>query len=182
MSDDKYVTREEFERKYNWLKRGLHLAFWAGMIALFCYCILAINSRADSTVPRKIQTFKVSGLSGGKVDSISWWVREDESNFYMDLPPLYFFKLDGKWIQIAIVVDSLPPMHKDTIPVVPARGLDSMTSGPAPRIKSSNGSAPGLYTKPHPQFGLDSAFDIHEKIWWYFDWKNGKRTNLRRAK
>lgn len=72
-----------------------------------------------------------------------------------------------------IYVDDPRCHHKDTIPLVRARGLDS------------------VYTLPHDSivWSLGPKYDergnpnrVTLKIpgaWWYFDWDKGKRTNLR---
>lgn len=121
-------------------------------------------------------------------------------------------KIDGRWFPLKWLVDSLPPMYtddprcmgdsitpykplphdpvkrmlryKDTIPVVRARGLDScFVLGHDTVICHILLVPPRQYDPDKRPGGRFSCDTIHIfPHWEWYDWLNGKRTNIRRVK
>lgn len=94
----------------------------------------------------------------------------------------------GRYRTICRVDTTLGQMHEITCPegrpgcAVLHFGRDTLTDTiytDDPRCRRMDTIYPHTNLRAR---GLDSTFNLQEKVWYYYDWLNGKRVNMRRSK
>lgn len=186
------MSSPEDEKRFpNWPVLILCWVVIIGCAVMFLW-LCTQSARADTTkvgqAIEKPRTWGITVPAGAIIESTKVIYDSTGPGICITFPPIFMaVKIDGKWFPLKWLVDSLPPMYTDS--VVRARGLAERQ-----RDLVWDGRLDSVYTLPHDSivWSLGPKYDergnpnrVTLKIpgaWWYFNWSNGKRVNMRLSK